>query len=262
MLPDPPQDVPSAPSPRLRDRVCVVTGVASGIGAAIAAELTAEGARVVGCDVKTDGVEMTAPGLFVRADVSSEADVRNVVNTALERYGRLDVMVNNAAIELEGELLETSEEQFDAIMSVNLKGVFFGCREAVAAMRGSGSGGAIINVASILALVGDGMLTAYCAAKAGVLGLTRAVAVQYAHEGIRCNAICPGDVDTPMVQSYFDAFEDAGQRRREVEAHYPMQRIAQPREIARLAVYLASDDASFINGQPIVVDGGLTAKCY
>jgi NAD(P)-dependent dehydrogenase (short-subunit alcohol dehydrogenase family) len=248
--------------PVLRDRVCVVTGVASGIGAAIAEEFAAEGARVIGCDIKTDGVELKPPGLFVAADVTSEVDMRKVIETAIERYGRLDVMVNNAAIELERELLETSEEQFDAIMSVNLKGVFFGCREAVAAMRDCGSGGSIINIASILALVGDGMLTAYCAAKAGVLGLTRAVAVQYAREGIRCNAICPGDVDTPMVQSYFAAFEDAGQRRREVEAHYPMQRIAQPREIARLAVYLASDDSSFINGQPIVVDGGLTAKCY
>jgi NAD(P)-dependent dehydrogenase (short-subunit alcohol dehydrogenase family) len=248
--------------PVLSDRVCVVTGVASGIGAAIAEELAAEGARVIGCDIKTDGVELKPPGLFVAADVTSEGDMRKLIETAIERYGRLDVMVNNAAIELERELLETSEEQFDAIMSVNLKGVFFGCREAVAAMRSCGSGGSIVNIASILALVGDGMLTAYCAAKAGVLGLTRAVAVQYGHEGIRCNAICPGDVDTPMVQSYFAAFEDAGQRRREVEAHYPMQRIAQPREIARLAVYLASDDSSFINGQPIVVDGGLTAKCY
>jgi NAD(P)-dependent dehydrogenase (short-subunit alcohol dehydrogenase family) len=120
----------------------------------------------------------------------------------------------------------------------------------------------IVNVASILALVGDGILAAYCAAKGGVLGITRATAVQYGAAGIRCNAICPGDIDTPLVQAYFDTAADPAALRAEVSAEYPLGRIAQPREIARAVVFLASDDASFMSGQPLVVDGGLVATCY
>src|SRR5205814_3136888 len=147
----------------------------------------------------------------------------------------LHVMVNNAAVQIEQELAETTEEQLDRILAVNLKGVFFGCKHAVRAMRPAG-GGAIVNVASILGLVGDGILAAYCAAKGGVLGVTRATAVQYGSAGIRCNAICPGDIDTPLVQAYFDAAPDPAARRREVELEYPLGRIAQPQEVARAAV--------------------------
>ena len=178
-----------------------------------------------------------------------------------ERHGRLDVMVNNAAIQIEEELAETSEEQLDRVLGTNLKGVFFGCKHAVRTMRPAG-GGVIVNVASILALVGDGILAAYCAAKGGVLGITRATAVQYGPAGIRCNAICPGDIDTPLVQAYFDTAADPAALRAEVSAEYPLGRIAQPREIARAVVFLASDDASFMSGQPLVVDGGLLATCY
>jgi NAD(P)-dependent dehydrogenase (short-subunit alcohol dehydrogenase family) len=170
-------------------------------------------------------------------------------------------MVCNAAIQVECELVETTEEQLDRVLGTNLKGVFFGCKHAVRAMRGTG-GGAIVNIASILALVGDGILAAYCAAKGGVLGITRATAVQYGADGIRCNAICPGDIDTPLVQAYFDTADDPAALRAEVSAEYPLGRIAQPAEIARAAVFLASNDASFMSGQPLVVDGGLLATCY
>jgi NAD(P)-dependent dehydrogenase (short-subunit alcohol dehydrogenase family) len=249
--------------PRLNGQVCVVTGVASGLGRAIAAELAQEGAIVVGCDVDDAGGEATMAGIgaYRHADVSREADVKALVAAAIELYGRLDVMVNNAAVQIEEELAETTEEQLDRVLGTNLKGVFFGCKHAVRAMRPTG-GGVIVNVASILALVGDGILAAYCAAKGGVLGITRATAVQYGSAGIRCNAICPGDIDTPLVQAYFDTADDPAALRAEISAEYPLGRIAQPREIARAVVFLACDDSSFMSGQPLVVDGGLLATCY
>jgi NAD(P)-dependent dehydrogenase (short-subunit alcohol dehydrogenase family) len=247
---------------QLEGKHAIVTGVGSGLGRAIAREFAAEGASVLGCDVDdaTGMATMDGLGRFAQADVSREADVAGLVDAALETWGRLDTLVNNAAIQIERELVETSEEELDRILAVNLKGVFFGCKHAVRAMRGSG--GAIVNVASILALVGDGILAAYCAAKGGVLGITRATAVQYGRHGIRCNAICPGDIDTPLVQAYFDAAPDPAARRAEVAAEYPLGRIARPEEIARAVVFLASDDSGYMSGQTLVVDGGLLATCY
>jgi NAD(P)-dependent dehydrogenase (short-subunit alcohol dehydrogenase family) len=248
---------------RLEGRSAIVTGVGSGLGQAIARELAGEGARVLGCDVDDQAGAATMDGIgrYLHADVSREADVAALVAAAVEERGRLDVMVNNAAIQIEEELAETTEEQLDRILAVNLKGVFFGCKHAVRAMQPTG-GGVIVNIASILALVGDGILAAYCAAKGGVLGITRATAVRYAPEGIRCNAVCPGDIDTPLVQAYFDTAPDPDALRSEVSAEYPLKRIAQPREIARSVVFLASDDSSFMTGQPLVIDGGLLADCY
>ena len=248
---------------RLDGKSAVVTGVGSGLGHAVARELAAEGARVLGCDVNDDAGEETMAGIgdYRHADVSREDDVERLVAAAVETSGRLDVMVNNAAIQVERELVETTEEELDRVLAVNLKGVFFGCKHAVLAMRRSG-GGSIVNVASILALVGDGILAAYCAAKGGVLGVTRATAVQYGKDGIRCNAICPGDIDTPLVQAYFATGPDPAALRARVEAEYPLGRIAQPEEVARAVVFLASDDSSFMNGQPLVLDGGLLADCY
>jgi NAD(P)-dependent dehydrogenase (short-subunit alcohol dehydrogenase family) len=250
-------------SGRLDGRGAVVTGVGSGLGRELARELAAEGARVLGCDVNDEdgGATMNGLGLYLHADVSRERDVEALVAEAVQRFGRLDVMVNNAAIQIEEELAETTEEQLDRILAVNLKGVFFGCKHSVRAMRPAG-GGSIVNIASILGLVADGILAAYCAAKGGVLGITRATAVRYGADGIRCNAVCPGDIDTPLVAAYFQTAEDPASLRAEVEAEYPLGRIAQPREIARAAVFLASDDSSFMSGQPLIVDGGLLADCY
>jgi len=247
----------------LAGRCAVVTGVGSGLGQAVARELAAEGAQVIGCDVNdASGRDtMDGIGIYQHADVSREHDVQALIDAAVQRHGRLDVMVNNAAIQIEEELAETSEEQLDRIIAVNLKGVFFGCKHAVRAMRPAG-GGVIVNVASILGLVADGILAAYCAAKGGVLGITRATAVQYGADGIRCNAVCPGDIDTPLVQAYFDTAQDPAALRAQVSAEYPLNRIAQPREIARAVVFLAGDDSSFMSGQPLVVDGGLLATCY
>ena len=247
----------------LEGRSAVVTGVGSGLGQAIAREFAVEGALVLGCDVDdaAGAATMSGIGEYVHADVSREAEVEALVARAVERHGRLHVMVNNAAVQIEQELAETTEEQLDRILAVNLKGVFFGCKHAVRVMRPAG-GGSIVIIASILGLVGDGILAAYCAAKGGVLGITRATAVQYGRDGIRCNAICPGDIDTPLVQAYFDTADDPAALRAQVSAEYPLERIASPREIARTAVFLAGDDASFMSGQPLVVDGGLLATCY
>jgi NAD(P)-dependent dehydrogenase (short-subunit alcohol dehydrogenase family) len=241
----------------------VVTGVGSGLGREIAAVLASEGARVLGCDIDDDAGAGTMDGIgfYRHADVSREADMEALIADAVDRFGTLAIMVNNAAIQIEEELAETTEAQLDQILAVNLKGVFFGCKHAVRAMRGSG-GGAIVNIASILALVGDGILAAYCAAKGGVLGITRATAVRYGRDGIRCNAVCPGDIDTPLVAAYFQTAADPAALRAEVEAEYPLGRIAQPAEIARAVVFLASDDSSFMSGQPLVLDGGLLADCY
>jgi NAD(P)-dependent dehydrogenase (short-subunit alcohol dehydrogenase family) len=247
----------------LEGRSAVVTGVGSGLGQAIAREFAAEGALVVGCDVNDAAGEATMAGIgsYVHADVSREAEVEGLIAVAVERHGGLHVMVNNAAVQIEQELAETTEEQLDRILAVNLKGVFFGCKHAVRTMRPAG-GGAIVNIASILGLVGDGILAAYCAAKGGVLGITRATAVQYGRDGIRCNAVCPGDIDTPLVQAYFNTAADPAALRAEVSAEYPLERIAEPREVARAVVFLAGEDASFMSGQPLVVDGGLLATCY
>lgn len=250
-------------SGRLEGRSVVVTGVASGLGREIAREMAREGAHVLGCDVNDEGgtATMEQIGHYRHTDVSREREVKELIAAAVTQFGRLDVMVNNAAIQIEEELVATSEEQLDRILGVNLKGVFFGCKHAVLTMRPTG-GGAIINIASILGLVGDGVLAAYCAAKGGVLGITRATAVRYGEEGIRCNAVCPGDIDTPLVAAYFATADDPAALRAEVEREYPLRRIAQPREIARAVVFLASDDASFMTGQPLVIDGGLLADCY
>jgi NAD(P)-dependent dehydrogenase (short-subunit alcohol dehydrogenase family) len=171
-------------------------------------------------------------------------------------------MVNNAAVQTEVALAETTEDQLDRMLNVNLKGVFFGCKHAVLAMRGHGSGGAIVNVASILALVADPMLPAYCATKGGILGLTRATAVCYGVDGIRCNAICPGDIDTPALARYFESAGDPVARRRQIESEYPLRRIAQPVEIARGVVFLACEESSFMTGQELILDGGLLADVY
>ena len=263
MLPDKTFSSSRSKQISLRDRVAVVTGVGSGLGALIAQELAAEGAVVVGCDVNDEAGQrtMASIGHYTHADVAREADVEQLIAQTIESHGTLNIYVNNAAVQIERELVDTTEEQLDFILGVNLKGVFFGCKHAVRAMTASG-GGVIVNICSVLGLVGDGLLPAYCAAKGGVLGITRATAVQYGGAGIRCNAVCPGDIDTPLLQKYFESLPDPESARAEISAEYPMNRVADPREVARTVVFLASDDSSFVTGQTLVVDGGLLATCY
>ena len=241
-----------------------ITGVSSGLGFALATEFCEAGGTVFGCDINDEDGRRnmdTIGATYVHTDVSKEVEVEEFVRKVVLSHGAIDVMVNNAAVSVSQELANTTEADLDRILAVNLKGPFFGTKHAVRAMLQTG-GGSIINIASILGIVADGMLAAYCAAKGGVLGLTRAAAVQYSDRGIRVNAICPGDIDTPLLQEYFGMFEDAVAARDEVEKEYPMKRIAAPKEVAQTALFLASPHSSFITGQQIVVDGGLTVTCY
>jgi len=247
----------------------VVTGAASGIGRATARLFAERGARVVVADWNLEAGEETAEGIrreggearFCQTDVSQAVEVERMVRFAAEQYGRLDVLFSNAAVQILGTLTETSEEEWDRIHSVNLKGVFLCSKYAIPEMI-RGGGGSVINMASVLGLVGDPDLAAYCAAKGGVIALTKAAAIGYGPKGVRVNCICPGDVNTPMVQEYFEKDPDPLKARERVSAHYALRRIADPKEVAETAAFLASDASSFMTGSVMVVDGGLTSRCY
>jgi NAD(P)-dependent dehydrogenase (short-subunit alcohol dehydrogenase family) len=246
---------------RLAGKAGVVTGTSRGLGREIVTLATGEGARVVA--LARSAVEEPVDGaVFVQGDVRREEDVAAAIRRCVEEFGALDFIVNNAGILGEGRLHETTNEQWDDLVATHLTGTFWGCKHAIAAMRESGRGGSIVNIGSILSFTGDGYLAAYTAMKSGVLGLTKAIAIDYAADGIRCNCVCPGDMETPMIQQYFDGTEDAAAAREEMEQAYPCRRIAHPREVATAVIYLLSDEASFVNGAPLLVDGGLTAKTY
>lgn len=251
---------------RLAGRRAVVTGGGRGIGAAIATEFVAEGARVVILD--RDGVTAAAtasavgPGCEARVvDVADEEQVEAAF-AELEADGfACDLLVNNAAVQREGALLEQSLEDFRIVVETNLLGTFLCSRAALRAMVVRRSG-VILNMSSILGLTGDALLPVYSATKHAILGLTRSTAVAYAAAGIRCVAICPGDVDTELNRQYFDSQPDPAAFRARIEREYPGRRIGRPDEIARLAVALASDDAAFVNGTCVVADGGLLSRPF
>ena len=239
----------------LKDKTCVISGAQSGIGAAIAERFAGEGARVVGLDI--DGGDREESGIRLLAgSVTEEKDVRRAIAEAIDWGGSLDVYVNNAAIQIECGLLDTSVEDFDRVMAVNLRGVFIGTREAAAAM---GPGGSIVNVGSALGLTGDPLLTAYCASKGGVVNLTRAAAVNVGTSGVRVNCLCPGAVATPLMTRMWDMADDPAAARRQMESAYPMGRIVEIDEVAKGAMFLASDLASAVTGAVLSVDCGLTA---
>jgi NAD(P)-dependent dehydrogenase (short-subunit alcohol dehydrogenase family) len=248
----------------------VVTGTSRGLGKEILLALCAEGANVVGMARDAEGGSQAAEeanagenrAVFVQGDVRNEQDIVAAVARCKEEFGALDFFVNNAGILGEGRLHETSNDEWNDLVATHLTGTFWGCKHAIETMRAGGTGGSIVNIGSILSFTGDGYLAAYTAMKSGVLGLTKAIAIDYALDGIRCNCICPGDMETPMIEQYFDGTEDPVAARAEMEAAYPGKRIAHPREVAMAAVFLVSDESSFVNGTPILVDGGLTAKTY
>ena len=254
---------------RLAGRAGVVTGAAAGLGRAVLLEACAEGASVVAFDLDPEAGEETVAearaaggtAVFQAGDVTREADAEAAVKRSVDEFGACDLLDNNAGVAVELSIHETTEEQMDRVLAVNLKGAFFCCKYAVQAMR-AGKGGAIVNTGSIVSLVGDPTLPVYGTSKAGLLGLTRSIAIDYAEDGIRCNAVCPGDMLTPMLQRTFDSAPDPAAKRAEMESFYPVKRIADPSEAAKAVVFLLSDDASFITGASLAVDGGLTAKCY
>lgn len=254
---------------RLSGRVAIVTGTARGIGAAIARAFAAEGANVIGVDVLDEAGravagEAEASGgsmRFVRGDVSAEPDVLGIVRGVLDEHGRVDVMVNNAAVQIEALAEDVRVEDFHRIVDVNLLGCVLFCRQVLPSMVSNGSG-VIVNMSSVNAFSADPLLPVYGATKAAIIGYTKSVAVAYGRHGIRANAICPGDVDTELNRAFFEAHPDPAAFRRRVEGEYPVRRIASTDEIARVAVFLASDDASFVSGAQVVVDGAITARIY
>jgi meso-butanediol dehydrogenase / (S,S)-butanediol dehydrogenase / diacetyl reductase len=251
---------------RLLGRRAVVTGGARGIGAAIARAFVDEGAEVVILDLDGDRAAATAaevgPACRSRTvDVRSEAQV-DAAFDHLESTGfAVDLLVNDAAIQREGGLADQTVDDFHAVVDTNLLGTFLCSRAALRGMRRRRSG-VIINMSSVLGLTGDALLPIYSATKHAILGLTKSTAVAYAADGIRCVAICPGDVDTELNQQYFESQPDPAEFRRRIEREYPGRRMADPTEIARLAVALATDDASFVNGTHVLADGGIMARLF
>jgi NAD(P)-dependent dehydrogenase (short-subunit alcohol dehydrogenase family) len=252
---------------RLDNKVVLVTGGGSGIGAAICRASSEQGARVVVAEIdKSKGeavaAELGEAALFCRTDVTDLASVQNAVSSAVSHFGRMDVLVNCAGIGLVGNVQETESADFERLMAVNVRGVFHGCRAAVDQLLGQDpKGGVIINIASTAALIGVPRRFAYCATKGAVLAMTRELAVDYVKEGIRCNAICPGTVFSPFVEGYVERFhhDTREQTIAELHARQPIGRMGRPDEVADLAVYLASDEAGFMTGSAVVLDGGWTA---
>lgn len=246
-------------------KVALVTGAASGIGAAAARIFAAHGERVVVSDMNESGGQATAAritgadgeAIFVRADVSVAADVQALVSTTVENFGRLDHAFNNAGIEGEqAPLAEIAEDDWDRLIGINLRGVWLCMRAEIPAMLERG-GGAIVNNASVAGLVGFAGAGAYTASKHGVVGLTRAAALDYAQLGLRVNAVCPGIIDTPMVAR---AVEGNPELAAGLKAGEPIGRLGTPEEIGEAAYWLCSDAASFMTGQAVAVDGGFTAQ--
>ena len=252
----------------------VVTGGHRGLGQEVVAVAVALGASVVA--LSRSGPRMP-PGavapieprseavgrvLDVRGDVTIERDLIDAIQRCRDEFGRFDFIVNNAGILGEGRLHETTNERWDQLVATHLTGTFWGCKHAIVAFLEQGNGGVIVNVGSILSFTGDGYLAAYTAMKSGVLGMTRAIAIDYATDRIRCNCVCPGDMETPMIETYFDGTPDPAAARQEMLAAYPGGRMAQPREVADAVGYLLSKRSSFVNGTSLVVDGGLGAKTY
>jgi NAD(P)-dependent dehydrogenase (short-subunit alcohol dehydrogenase family) len=250
---------------RLTGRRAVVTGGARGIGAAIARAYVAEGASVVILDRDGDRATATAAAIgpacrALELDVADEAAVESAFAT-IAADGPIDILVNNAAVQREGALVDQTLADARLVIDTNLVGTFLCSRAALRSMLERQTG-VILNLSSVLGLTGDALLPIYSATKHGIIGLTRSTAVAYAEQGIRCLAICPGDVDTELNEQYFASQPDPAAFRARVEREYPVRRIARPEEIARLAVALATDDASFMNGTYVLADGGIMARLF
>jgi NAD(P)-dependent dehydrogenase (short-subunit alcohol dehydrogenase family) len=252
---------------RLRDKVVIITGAGAGVGAATATRFCAEGAHVLLCDWDAGALTATADQLratgadvlALSINVADEAQVRQLVAAAVERWGRLDILVNNAGVGSGTDLLSTSAEEWSRVMDVNLKGPFLCCKHSIPVMLGQGSG-SIVNVASISSTCGIPGQAVYGPSKGGLLQLTRQLAIEYARRGIRVNAVAPGTIDTPMLHKTLASRDNPEALLQFLLNNHPIGRIAQPAEIANAILFLASDEASFVTGASLAVDGGYTAQ--
>jgi NAD(P)-dependent dehydrogenase (short-subunit alcohol dehydrogenase family) len=249
---------------RLDGKVCVITGAGGGMGRDAAIVFTQEGAQVCVADVDADAAEETVglcegDAFAFAVDVSDDRGVGGMMRATAQLYGGIDVLYNNAGISPDDDasILDTSIAAWDRVLAVNARGVFLCCKHGIPCLRERG-GGSVINVASFVAVVGAATSQiAYTASKGAVLALSRELAVQFAREGIRVNALCPGPVETPMLLNIYGGDPAALERRR---VHWPTGRLARPREIVNAALFLASDESSYVTGSTFLVDGGLTAS--
>jgi NAD(P)-dependent dehydrogenase (short-subunit alcohol dehydrogenase family) len=252
---------------RLHDRVAIVTGGAMGIGEGIAREFLAEGAKVLIADVNEEAGRDTAERLkaqdgrveSIRCDVSSEEDVRSAVDAAESAFGALHVVVNNAALGVYKPVTEATLEEFERCLAVNVGGVFLMTKHGAPRIEAAG-GGAIVNIASVHSVQNVGGTAPYAASKGAVAALTRASAIDLAKSRVRVNAICPGWIYTPLIRGIFESEPDPERMKRSVEQRQLLGRLGEPREVGRAAVFLASDDSSYVTGSLLFVDNGMTAQ--
>lgn len=245
---------------RFKDKVAIVTGGASGIGAVTVRSFAEEGAKVVIADFADAGQQVSDSlnqegfdTLFVKTDVTSEEQVKNLISETVNKYGKLDIMFANAGIARDGNIHELTYESWQTTIDINLNGVFLSDKYAIEQFRLQGNGGVVVNTGSIHSLAGRAGVTAYSSAKGGVKLLTQTLGATYAKEGIRVNAVAPGYIDTPLIAAAQGSVRDYL-----INLH-PMGRLGKPEEVAKAVLFLASEDASFVSGSMLVVDGGYTA---
>ena len=249
---------------RLEGKRAIVTGAANGIGRAIALRLASEGARVAIADVNEEdaqevAAEIDGETLVHKTDVTRGGDVEALVGRAVSEWGGLDVMVNNAGVGVAGTAVTTTEEEYERVMDVCVRGTFLGMKHAIPAIKDAG-GGSVINMSSVAALVGLVDRAVYSAAKGAIYSMTRASAIDHVGEGVRVNCIAPGTVDTPWVARITSGYDDPEEARANMRARQPHGRLVTPEEIAAMAAYLASDESASVIGACMVVDGGVTAR--